>query len=295
MNDKKKIIYLFVAIIVLVTGAFITIMLVQHHKSEKALQEYEALAVYEKEQLEEEYTDLADELEGFHVTIDNDSLVAELDREQARVQNLLSELKQVKSSDARRITELKKELASVRKVLVYYVRQVDSLNTVNTQLAKENLTVKTNYRKASSKVSELEDVKAGLEEKVKIASQLEASQISVLQMNKRGHKTSSLRRTTKIQISFDILKNISATVGTKMVYVRLVTPDNQVLQKDLNSTFTFEDTALTYSCKREFEYQGQTQHMELFWEVSETLLKGEYQIFIFVDGHLIGESTYSID
>ena len=93
---------------------------------------------YEKEQLEAEYQDLSLELEGYSYKTDNDSLLQRLNQEQTRVQLLLEELRTVKATNARRIAELKKELASVRKVLVYYIAQVDSLNKVNTKLVAED-------------------------------------------------------------------------------------------------------------------------------------------------------------
>ena len=103
------------------------------------------LMTYEKQQLEDEYSEIALQIEGFSYKINNDSLLKLVDKEQQRVQLLLEELRTVKATNARRIAELKSELASVRKVLVHYVTQVDSLNRLNTQLKTENTEVKQKY------------------------------------------------------------------------------------------------------------------------------------------------------
>lgn len=292
-NMKKRSIILFIIAIVCSVGLAIFFYL-DSHQTKKAMQEYEALAEYERQELENEYSDLALEMEGVQLTIDNDSLLVKLDVEKQRVQNLLAELRTVKSSNARRITELKKELASVRKVLVYYVQQVDSLNMVNAQLEKENRSVRTKMRQATQQVTQLKDEKAGLEEKVKLASQLEAINIEVRKLNKRGKKTGWLRRTKKIEIAFTIAKNISSSVGNKICYARIMTPDGQVLQKSLNTLFDFEDSQIAYSCKREFEYASEALPLKLFWDVHETLLEGDYRVNLFVDGHMIGETFFTI-
>ena len=71
----------------------------------------------EKEELQEEYEDLALQFDGYQqMDIRNDSLLDLLSREQQRVQDLLEELRMTKASNARKIAELKKELATVRAV-----------------------------------------------------------------------------------------------------------------------------------------------------------------------------------
>ena len=62
----------------------------------------------EKEELQEEYEDLAIQFDGYQqMDIRNDSLQDLLSREQQRVQDLLEELRQTKASNARRIAELR--------------------------------------------------------------------------------------------------------------------------------------------------------------------------------------------
>lgn len=67
--------------------------------------------------------------------INNDSIIAQLTREQERTEQLLQDLKNTKATDAAEITRLKKELASVRAVLRSYVLEIDSLNRLNQAVA----------------------------------------------------------------------------------------------------------------------------------------------------------------
>lgn len=262
--------------------------------TESEMAEMVEMMTYEKEQLENEYADVALEMEGFALKTDNDSILKMLDKEQQRVQLLLEELRTVKATNARRIAELKAELASVRKVLVYYVAQVDSLNTVNTRLTEENREVHQRYQEASQQVQNLSEEKTMLEEKVTIASQLEAQNIEVRIETERGYKTKSVRRAAVFEVSCTILKNITAQVGRKQLYLRVTAPDETVLQKSPNNMFMFDDREIAYSSVRDFEYAGEETTETIYYTIEETLWPGDYRFDLFVDGHLIGTATATL-
>lgn len=249
---------------------------------------------YEKEQLEAEYQDLSLEMEGFSYRTDNDSLLQLLNQEQMRVQLLLEELRTVKATNARRIAELKKELASVRKVLVYYIAQVDSLNTVNTNLKEENRAVATKYREVSKTAAQLEKEKQRLTAKVSIAAQLDARDITVAMLNQRERKTTRLSKIALMQFDFTIAKNNTAEPGMKTIYLRIVTPDDAVLQKKPSNVFRYENRDIAYSSKRSVEYGGEDLPVTMYWTVGETLLEGTYRADLFADGNLIGSKTFEL-
>ena len=117
----------------------------------------------EKEELQEEYEDLAIQFDGYqNMDIRNDSLQDLLSREQQRVQDLLEELRQTKASNARRIAELKKELATVRAVMKDYVRQIDSLNATNQRLTVENQQVKAENQQVKEQNTQLSTLNSQL-------------------------------------------------------------------------------------------------------------------------------------
>ena len=57
----------------------------------------------EKEQLADEYTQLAIQYEGYRLEINNDSLEQKLEDQRIKIQRLVEELKQTKAEDARKI------------------------------------------------------------------------------------------------------------------------------------------------------------------------------------------------
>ena len=294
MQNKKTILIISIAIVLLLSGVIIY-LISRVRNTEKEMLEMVEMASYEKEQLENEYTDMALEVEGQMLKIDNDSIFRLLEKEQKRVQLLLEELRTVKVTNARRIAELKEELASVRKVTKYYIAQVDSLNRVNEVLKKENIEVREQMSIATKTIDTLMLQKDKLSQTVRIASQLEAKNIVVDLLNDKGRKTKYVRKVDNIRVSFSISKNITASVGNKYIYLRIATPDGQVLVKNDANKFLFEDNEIAYSSKKEIEYSGEDLQCIIYYKVTETLIEGNYRADLFVDGHLIGTEEFVIE
>lgn len=294
MQNKKTILIISIAIVLLLSGVIIY-LISRVRNTEKEMLEMVEMASYEKEQLENEYTDMALEVEGQMLKIDNDSIFKLLEKEQKRVQLLLEELRTVKVTNARRIAELKEELASVRKVTKYYIAQVDSLNRVNEVLKKENIEVREQMSIATKTIDTLMLQKDKLSQTVRIASQLEAKNIVVDLLNDKGRKTKYVRKVDNIRVSFSISKNITASVGNKYIYLRIATPDGQVLVKNDANKFLFEDDEIAYSSKKEIEYSGEELQCIIYYKVTETLIEGNYRADLFVDGHLIGTEEFVIE
>lgn len=294
MQNKKIILIISIAIVLLLSGVIIY-LISRVRNTEKEMLEMVEMASYEKEQLENEYTDMALEVEGQMLKIDNDSIFKLLEKEQKRVQLLLEELRTVKVTNARRIAELKEELASVRKVTKYYIAQVDSLNRVNEVLKKENIEVREKMSIATKTIDTLMLQKDKLSQTVRIASQLEAKNIVVDLLNDKGRKTKYVRKVDNIRVSFSISKNITASVGNKYIYLRIATPDGQVLVKNDANKFLFEDDEIAYSSKKEIEYSGEELQCIIYYKVTETLIEGNYRADLFVDGHLIGTEEFVIE
>ena len=122
MNKKVLIPVIIIGLLLIGGIAFLAIRLDKQKQENKAMQE---LAEMDKKEMENEYQQFANQYSEMKTQITNDSIVAQLTAEQERTQRLLEELKQVKTSDAREIARLKKELATVRSVLRSYIIEID--------------------------------------------------------------------------------------------------------------------------------------------------------------------------
>ncbi len=95
--------------IVIVLLALIAVGYVIYHQRQQMADMAEMFAL-EKEELSDEYAELSLQYEGYKFSVGNDSLVALLTTEQMKVQRLMEELRTVKATNTRRITELKKRI-----------------------------------------------------------------------------------------------------------------------------------------------------------------------------------------
>jgi len=289
MNKNRSLIIIGSALVLLLIG--VTTLLVMEKTTNKELvQEFEL----EKEDLENEYTRFAQQYDELKLTISNDSLSVLLEQEQLKTQRLLEELRTVKSSNASEIRRLKKELASLRKVMISYINQIDSLNQLTARQQEVIKDVTRKYNDASRQITSLSKEKKTLNEKVALAAQLDVTNIRIEAQNKRGRETDKVKNVVKFKIDFSIVKNITAETGEKTLYLRITKPDNGVLTKSEANTFKYENRNLTYSIKKYIEYTGEEQAVTVYWNVEEYLYAGNYRVDIFADGILIGSQSFSL-
>jgi len=123
---RKNFIIITAASVVIVILAFAVFYFVRKaNEKEAEMAEVVQMMNFEKEQVQREYSNMNQEFEGFTTNIKNDSLVKLLQDQKSKVQQLLEELRVTKSTNAIRIAQLRAELASVRKVMIQYVNQID--------------------------------------------------------------------------------------------------------------------------------------------------------------------------
>ncbi len=287
--NKKILIPLLLLIIALVCGVFYLAKGLTDQKKEN--QEMQELAALDKQEMENEYQQFADQYTEMRAQITNDSLIAQLTQEQLKTQKLLKELQGVKASDAREITRLKKELATCRAVIRSYVLEIDSLNRLNQNLREENTQVKAQYAEANRQIAGLNTEKASLSEKVAIAAQLDAIGISMAMLDKKDKATKKVSKCKKLMVNFSLAKNVTAASGNKTVYVRITSPSGALLGNA--GSFEYENRNLTCTAKKNVEYGGKETPITLYWEVSQALETGTYGVSIFADGNMIGSGRFS--
>jgi myosin heavy subunit len=289
---KKILIPLLVVVILALIGGGVWLWL-NLQEQKQVNQDMRELAELDKQEMENEYERFALQYSEMKTQINNDSIVEQLTQEQMKTQKLLEELKKVKADDAREITRLKKELATVRAVLRSYIIQVDSLNRLNESLKQENSRVNAELEQRTAQVAGLSSEKASLSEKVAIAAQLDATNIQMSLLNKRDKATKKLKDTKKIQVNFTVTRNVTASNGHRTIYVRIQNPGGNVLGG--GGTFAYENRNLECSMRKTIEYTGEEVTVATYWNVTQMLEGGQYRVSIFADGHMIGSRTFTFE
>lgn len=290
MNKKVLIPVIIIGLLLIGGVAYLSMSLQKEKQANKEMQE---LAEMDKKEMENEYQQFADQYSEMKTKINNDSLVAQLTQEQLKTLELLKELKSVKSSDAREIARLKKELATCRAVIRSYILEIDSLNRLNQNLTAENTRVKGQYEEATRQIEGLNSDKASLSEKVAIAAQLDATGISMTAKKKGNAKKSvkKIKDAKLIAVNFNISKNVTAQNGQRTLYVRVTTPAGGVM--GASGSFNYENRSLQYSMRKTIEYTGNETPVTMYWNVNEVLNPGTYNVSVFADGKLIGSRNFT--
>ena len=289
--NKKNLLIIAVSVLVLALIGLTYLLFSEKQTNRELVQEFQL----DKEDLENEYTRFAQQYDELKLTVSNDSLADLLAQEQVKTQRLLEELRTVKSSNATEIRRLKKELATLRKVMIGYINQIDSLNKLTAQQKQVIAEVTQKYNAASRQINNLSEEKKNLNQKVTLAAQLDATNILIEPRNKRGKKAKKVMDIVKLAIGFTIVKNITAETGERTLYIRITKTDNDALTKSPSNTFPYENRTLTYSIKKYIEYNGEEQTINVFWDVEEFLYAGAYRVDIFADGTMIGSQKFTLD
>lgn len=131
-----------------------------------------------------------------------------------------------------------------------YVKQIDSLNTLNKKLIKENVGFRKEISSAKLRADAWPKKAAELDNKVKVGSVLRARDIRLSALNDRSKPVSRVKNAARLRVDFVLAANELATPGNKAVYVRITSPDGYVLTTEAMPTFEFEGERLSYSAMR---------------------------------------------
>lgn len=286
-TGKKKVPMFLIAIIVTL-AVLASVLSIKLHLDLKKSQE-------EREVVSQQKNDLEAELQGLIVDYDslrteNDSINIKLEAEQEKIRRLLK----VQASNATKIKMYKKELATLRKVMRSYIVQIDSLNTRNRELTEENIQVRQELRTVRTDFDNLSEEKEKLTSTVAQAQVLSAKNILAEGLNKSSKPKDKISKVVKIRTCFTVRENNVAEAGKKMIYLRIIRPDDIVLSNPDADLFNVGEESLMYSAKRELEYDNQDIDLCIYWDKTEEMVSGTYFVSLYCEGHEIGTTTFSL-
>jgi len=286
-TDKERKNNLIIIMLSVVLVIVIAVFFYQHNENRKMLS---ALNL-EKESIRTELNSMMINYDSIHTN--NETLQSELENAQLKVKDVLMEVEQIKKISYNQISEYRQQVTTLRDIMKNYIVQVDSLNRRNQILLEENKQVKEDFAQSESKNQQLEKEKEHLQQKIKVAEQLEANELIAVGINARGKDAESARRATQIKVSFVLSKNITAPRGNKMIYIRIQKPNQVLFQQSADDVFQFEDLKIPYSAKREVTYEGNALPVNIFWDNGGVeFMAGEYTVDVFADGNNIGTTKF---
>ncbi len=219
----------------------------------------------------------------------NDTIAAQL----TKANEVMEQLKRERSWNYAKIKAYQKEVGTLRAVMKNYLRQIDSLNTLNKKVIGENVSLRKEVSSANLRADKADERAKELQNKVQMGSVLRARGINIVALGANDKPVTRVKRATTLRVDFTIGANDIAAAGNRMIYLCITSPDGYVLTKSAGHTFTYQGGKKSYSAAREVDYQNEDLDVSIFYK-DEGFTPGAYRIALYMNGGLIGSSEVDL-
>lgn len=297
MSKEKKAnenVYKSTIIILVILIGVLTFMLITSRQSLKEVSTERSIVTELNLELEKELDSILAEYtrvkQGYDSVLTKQDSIIQANAEEIR--RLIAQ-----QTDYRRI---RRDLEALQRITQNYVREMDSLYTVNKVLRDENIVMQQEIQRFTRQTTELAQTKEELEGKVEVAAALRAFQINATPIRIRGRgreeETDRARRTDQIKVCFTVAANPVASTGNKNAYVRIADPAGNILRvsDDERYSFIFGADTLQFTMRDQFNYLNMDTEVCMDWYGTEEYDEGMYLVSIFTDEYRLGETQFSL-
>lgn len=227
------------------------------------------------------------------------SKAAEIEEQKAKIQNLIDEINSNKKMSASQLFQLRKENETLRNIMKGYVKQIDSLNTLNLKLTSDLDETTTKLTTTTSERDQYKTEAEASAAQVKKGSRLQAySFTSVglrMKLNNTTEVTNRAKSVVQIRSSFTISENPITPAGNKTVYMQIINPDGKTLQTRSSNILETDAGSVPYSDKKDIDYRNERLDLSIYYDLKgEEAMKGNYKVKIYCDGLLIGTDSFTL-
>lgn len=219
----------------------------------------------------------------------NDTIAAQL----VKANEMVEQLKRERRWNYNKIRAYQKEVGTLRSVMKNYLRQIDSLNTINKKVSAENVTLRKEISTANLRADVAEERASELQNKVQQGSVLRARDITLVALNSNDKIISRIKNATTLRVDFTVGANELAATGNRPIYLCVVSPDGYLLSTDAMPTFEYQGRKKGYSASREVDYQNEDVDVSIYYKGSG-FIPGTYKIELYMSGNLIGSSEIAM-
>ena len=199
--------------------------------------------------------------------------------------------------------QVKKKLAALQKISQHYVRQMDSLYTVNRELVAENERIREEFQNERRQNTNLTRQKEELTNKVNQAATLKLFNYSAQAVRFKGNggetATDRASRAERIRIDFTVAANDIVQPGTKLFYVRIANPNRAIISKGTGDEYSFKSNGetLQFTEKVRVNYDGKETAVRAYYVKPDAyeMMPGTYFIDVYEEGgKLIGQTAIDL-
>ncbi|WP_233218971.1 hypothetical protein [Adhaeribacter arboris] len=304
-NNNRKLLVVGLIIVLLTINGILFYM--QHQKTQQVEEKEEIIRVKNSElenqikvyeALKADFERQSRELQALGVA--NDSLESRIASINADLVKLQSFRNSSFSLQDQRL--FKARAANLENQLRQKNAEIAKLKEDNQVLYGENTKLKTTSTQLSDTLKTLKSTNTTLTEKVALASRLEAENIQVNIINKRGKEKEDndaeyrAKRVEKIKVSFKLAKNDVAPKEGKEILMRLIEPDGAAVYNLAtgSGTFMLDGQETFFTAKRDIVFDNTQQSVSFVYSKGAAYKKGSHTIELYADGALIGKSTFTL-
>ena len=297
-NKKKQPIWLYAILGVLAIA--LVVLLVRNGSMRSDLKELEA----EKEMQRADFQAEVDSLMRVHNDLKESygELSQELAQKDSIIQADAVEIKKLLDSqwDYYRV---KKKLASLQEISQKYVRQMDSLYTVNRELVAENERIREQVQAERRENSNLNRQKEELTNMVNQAATMKLHGYSAKAVRLKGGsneaETDRANRAERIRVDFTVAANDLIQPGSKTFYIRIADPSKAIICKGTGDEYAFQSNGetLQFTEKVRVNYEGKETDVRAYYTkpADKEFKPGTYFIDIYEQGgKLLGQSSVDL-
>ena len=240
----------------------------------------------DKQNLTNELIALHGDYESLSTT--NAALNDSLNVEKVKVEQLIERLQKTEATNRAKIRQYEQELGTLRSIMKGYIRQIDSLNTLNTSLRNEATAAR---REAQESKRQYEDLRSTTDELSKIASAgavVKGRGFNLVAINESNKVTDRSSRARKLRACMSLIENSIAERGWRTIYIRVKGPDDILMTDDTGKVFVCDGEQMISSALREVDYQGEEVEICIYFASSENFSKGKYTVEYYTEETKLG-------
>lgn len=240
-----------------------------------------------------------DELTSMNTSLD--SLVKTKNSEVANLKSRIQSLLNKQNKSAADLAEAKRLINELNSKISDYIAEVETLRGENLQLKTEKEEVIVQKAVIQREYDSTKVVKQQVEEKLDVASTLNASNINLVAIDERKNgkevEKDVAKRVDKIRLSFNVYNRVGDD-GTKDVFVVVTDPNGNVISNEALGSGMFvtrEEGEKTFTQKSNVTFAaGQTVPVTVEWKPGTKFMEGNYKVAIYNNGFKIGETNKSL-
>ncbi len=268
----------------IVAAALLAVLLVMMSKKNALVKDLNI----DKQNLTNELIALQGDYE--QLTTTNAAINDSLNVEKEKVGQLIERLQKTEATNRAKIRQYEQELGTLRSIMKGYIKQIDSLNTLNISLRNEATAARREAQESKRQYEDLRTTTEQLSQKASAGAVVKGRGFNLVAINESNKVTDRSSRARKLRACLSLIENSIAERGYRTVYIRVKGPDDVLMTDDSGKIFTCAGEQMIYSASREVDYQGEEVEICIYFASSQGFTKGKYSVELFTDETRLGSA-----